>query len=79
MKQLHRRVVVTGLGILSPIGINEWSLKAEIRATIKQKCIISLEPVQTIIHEKINSGKRTHEIDIVLFMFFESLNLEPIK
>ena len=31
------------------------------------------------ITEKINNGKRTHEIDIVLFIFLESLNLDPIK
>ena len=45
---------VSLVGRLSPISINEWSLKAEIKATVKQKCVISLEPVQTIIHEKIN-------------------------
>ena len=45
---------VSLVGILSPISINEWSLKAELRATVKQKCVISLEPVQTIVHEKIN-------------------------
>ena len=41
-------------GILSPISINEWRLKAELRATVKQKCVISFKPVQTIVHEKIN-------------------------
>ena len=45
---------VSLFGILSPININEWSLKAELRATAKQKCVISFNPVQTIVHEKIN-------------------------
>ena len=41
-------------GILSPLSINEWILKAELRATVKQKCVISLKPVQTIVCETIN-------------------------
>ena len=45
---------VSLFGILSPININEWTLKAELRATAKQKCVISFNPVQTIVHEKIN-------------------------
>ena len=45
---------VSLFGILSPININEWSLKAELRATAKQKCVISFKPVQTIVHETIN-------------------------
>ena len=45
---------VSLLGILSPIRINEWRLKAELRATVKQKCVISFKPVQTIVHETIN-------------------------
>ena len=45
---------VSLFGILSPININELSLKAELRATAKQKCVISFNPVQTIVHEKIN-------------------------
>ena len=45
---------VSLFGILSPLSINEWSLKAELRATVKQKCVISFKPVQTIVHEKIN-------------------------
>ena len=42
------------VGVLFPININEWSLQAELRATVKQKCVISLKPVQTIVHETIN-------------------------
>ena len=45
---------VSLVGILSPISFNEWRLKAELRATVKQKCVISFKPVQTIVHETIN-------------------------
>ena len=45
---------VSLVGILSPLSINEWSLKAELRATVKQKCVISFKPVKTIVCEKIN-------------------------
>ena len=45
---------VSLVGILSPISINEWILKAELRATVKQKCVISFKPVQTIVCEPIN-------------------------
>ena len=41
-------------GKLSPLGLNEWSLKAELRATVKQKCVITFKPVQTIVNETIN-------------------------
>ena len=42
------------LGTLSSISLNEWKLKAELRATVKQRCVVSSEPVQTTIHEKIS-------------------------
>ena len=45
---------VSLLGILSPLSIDEWSLKAELRATVKQKCVISFKPVKTIVCEPIN-------------------------
>ena len=45
---------VSLVGILSPLSINEWSLKAELRATVKQKCVISFKPVKTIVCETIN-------------------------
>ena len=45
---------VSLVGILSPLSINEWSLKAELKATVKQKCVISFQPVQTIVRETIN-------------------------
>ena len=45
---------VSLVGILSPLSINEWVLKAELRATVKQKCVISFKPVQTIVCETIN-------------------------
>ena len=45
---------VSLVGILSPLSINEWTLKAELRATVKQKCVISFKPVQTIVCETIN-------------------------
>ena len=45
---------VSLVGQLSPLSINEWSLKAKLRATVKQKCVISFKPVQTIVCEPIN-------------------------
>ena len=45
---------VSLVGKLSPLSINEWSLKAELRATVKQKCVISFKPVKTIVCETIN-------------------------
>ena len=45
---------VSLVGKLSPLSSNEWSLKAELRATVKQSFVISFKPVQTIINEIIN-------------------------
>ena len=45
---------VSLVGILSPISINVWRLKAELRATVKQKCVISFKPVKTMVCEPIN-------------------------
>ena len=45
---------VSLVGKLSPLSINEWSLKAELRATVKQKCVISFRPVKTIVRVPIN-------------------------
>ena len=45
---------VSLVGKLSPLSSKEWSLKAELRATVKQRCVISFKPVQTIINEIIN-------------------------
>ena len=45
---------VSLVGILSPLSIDAWSLKAELRATVKQKCVISFKPVKTIVCEPIN-------------------------
>ena len=45
---------VSLVGLLSPLSINEWILKAELRATVKQKCVISFKPVKTIVRETIN-------------------------
>ena len=42
------------VGKLSPLSVDGWSLKAELRATVKQKCVISFKPVQTIVCETIN-------------------------
>ena len=47
---------ISFMGKLYPLSLNEWGLKAELRATVKQKCVISFKPVQTIVHETI---KRT--------------------
>jgi len=45
---------VSLVGILSPLSTDVWSLKAELRATVKQKCVISFKPVKTIVCEPIN-------------------------
>ena len=45
---------ISFMGKLYPLSLNEWNLKAELRATVKQKCVISFKPVQTIVHETIN-------------------------
>ena len=45
---------VSLVGKLSPLSLNEWSLKAQLRATVKQKCVISFKPVQTTVNETIN-------------------------
>ena len=45
---------VSLIGKLSPLSSKEWSLKAELRATVKQKCVITFKPVQTVINETIN-------------------------
>ena len=45
---------VSLVGILSPLSINEWILKAELRATVKQKCVISFKPVQTLVNDTIS-------------------------
>ena len=45
---------VSLVGILSPLSNDKWSLKAEIRANVKQKCVISFKPVKTIVCEPIN-------------------------
>ena len=42
-------------GKLSPLSLNEWSLKAELRATVNQKCVITFKPVQTIVNHEIKS------------------------
>tara|TARA_B100001057_G_scaffold89192_2_gene85385 strand:+ start:1383 stop:1952 length:570 start_codon:yes stop_codon:yes gene_type:complete len=44
---------VSLLGKLSPSRSKEWRLKAELRATVKQKCVITFKPVQTIVNETI--------------------------
>ena len=41
-------------GFLSPLDKDKWILKAELKATVRQKCVITLKPVQTIINETIN-------------------------
>jgi len=41
-------------GVLCPLSLDKWSLKAELRATVKQKCVISFKPVQTIVFETVN-------------------------
>ena len=41
-------------GFLSPLDKDKWILKAKLKATVRQKCVITLKPVQTIINETIN-------------------------
>ena len=41
-------------GVLSPQGLDKWSLKAELRATVKQKCVITFKPVKTIVYETVS-------------------------
>ena len=45
---------VSFMGNLSPLAEDRWALEAELRATVKQKCVITLKPVQTIVSEKVN-------------------------
>ena len=45
---------VSFVGLLSPLGIDEWSLKAVLKATVKQKCVISFKPVQTIVNDTVS-------------------------
>ena len=41
-------------GILYPQSLDKWSLKAELRATVKQKCVITFKPVKTIVYETVS-------------------------
>ena len=41
-------------GHLSPLDKDKWTLKAELKATVKQKCVVTLKPVQTIVNETVN-------------------------
>ena len=41
-------------GYLSPLEKDKWTLKAKLKATVKQKCVITLKPVQTIVNETVN-------------------------
>ena len=42
------------MGNLSPLAEDRWTLKAELKATVKQKCVITLKPVQTIVKETVD-------------------------
>ena len=44
---------VSLVGSLSPLSSDKWSLKAVLKATVKQKCVISLKPVQTVVNDTI--------------------------
>ncbi len=44
---------VSLVGSLAPLSIDEWRLKAVLKANVKQKCVISFKPVQTIVNETI--------------------------
>ena len=56
-------------GTLSPLRLNEWTLKAELRANVKQKCVISFQPVHTIVYEIVTrtfsplASKNANETD----------------
>ena len=45
---------VSFMGNLSPLAEDRWVLEAKLRATVKQKCVITLKPVQTIVNETVN-------------------------
>ena len=45
---------VSFMGNLSPLAEDRWVLEAKLRATVKQKCVITLKPVQTIVSETVN-------------------------
>ena len=45
---------ISFVGNLTLLSKNKWDLKAELRATVRQKCVITLKSVQTVINEKIN-------------------------
>ena len=44
---------VSFMGNLSPLAEDRWALEAELRATVKQKCVITLKPVQTIVAKQL--------------------------
>ena len=46
---------VSLVGSLSPLSIDEWSLKAELKATVKQKCVISFK-IANLKSKKNNRG-----------------------
>lgn len=52
-------------GTLSPKGRSDWSLEAELGATITQACVVSLDPVKTRIDETVTRSFVTdwHEPD----------------
>ena len=68
---------VSLVGFLSPLSINEWSLKAELRAIVKQKCVISFKPVKTIVCETVNRTflLQPHKILLKQLMMMELLQL----
>jgi len=60
MSELIKRLDVLNIkkvslvGSLSSLSIDEWSLKAVLKATVKQKCVISFKPVQTVVNDTIS-------------------------
>jgi len=41
-------------GVLSPLSLDKWNLQAELRASVKQKCVITFKPVKTIVYETVS-------------------------
>lgn len=40
-------------GRISPLGKSDWELRADVGATVKQNCVVTLVPVRTRIEEEI--------------------------
>ena len=76
---------VSFMGNLSPLAEDRWALKAKLRATVKQKCVITLKPVQTIVSETVNRTfvpldmqKSTEIIDLIKSEVAKLMGIEAL-